>query len=100
MPATGYASAEYAHALAGIGRPRRLPNCGGWLLELPIPGSPARDGAGCYPLFACAHWPGLEDDLAALTGELVSVVMVTDPFGGLAHEDLARSFPDLLVPFK
>ena len=55
---------------------------------------------GPYPVFACAHWPGLADDLDMLTGELVSVTLITDPFGAWTVEALDAAFPDLRVPYK
>jgi hypothetical protein len=96
----GYASAAYARALAEFGHPRALPRSGGWLLERSIPGTPYRDAMGCYPLFACERWSFLQRDLQELPPELVSVVLVTDPFGGFELRDLERCFPDLMVAFK
>jgi hypothetical protein len=97
----GYADPGYAESLAEFGRPRRLACSGGWILERPIAaGRPDRDAMGCYPLFACAHWPGLEADLEVLQDRLVSLVLVTDPFGDYQVEDLQRWFKDLVRPFK
>ena len=45
------------------------------------PGSDLRDGIGCYPLFACRKWKGLAQDLPALADRLVSLCLITDPFG-------------------
>src|SRR4051794_40646396 len=73
---------------------------GGRLLVREIEGSGDRDAVGQYPVFACEHWPGLVDDLEALEGELVSVVLVTDPFGEWTVELLDATFPDHRVPFK
>jgi hypothetical protein len=97
---SGYASGAYAESLAEWGRPRRLPGCGGWILERLIPGSTSRDAMGCYPLFACRDWTLLHDDFAELEGELVSVVMVADPFGNHDQTILRRCFGDLVAPFK
>jgi len=55
---------------------------------------------GCYPLFACDDWAALEKDLNELSGELVSVALVADPFGTQDPELLQRCFPDRVVPFK
>lgn len=97
---SGYASAAYAESLAAFGRPRPLPQAGGWLLERPIPGSDLRDAMGPYPLFCCADWSALGRDLAGFAGELVSLLVVTDPFGPLDRAELAALFPDLTRAYK
>ncbi|UCD49842.1 MAG: hypothetical protein JSW27_20220, partial [Phycisphaerales bacterium] len=96
---TGHAHPSYAEALAEFGRPRELPRCGGWVLERSIPGSSHRDAMGCYPLFGCQDWSGLREDVDALDGELVSLSMVLDPFGGYELAELERTF-DFVRPFK
>lgn len=97
----GYASAQYAHALAEFGRPRPLTRAGGWLIERPIPGgSGLRDAMGPYPLFSCARWEDMHQDLASLEGELVSLVLVSDPLGGYDCALLSDLFPDLMRPYK
>ena len=96
----GYAHPEYAAALAEFGRPRELVRSGGWILERSIPGTSARDAMGCYPLFACSDWSLVRDDLEAIGQDLVSLVVVPDPFGNYTKETLGRSFPDLVAPFK
>jgi hypothetical protein len=98
--ATGYASPSYAWSLADMGQPRALSRSGGWLLERPIAGTPHRDAMGCYPLFACTDWSGLRADLDELASELVSVVVVTDPFGDVSPSVLRECFPDLMTGFK
>jgi len=95
----GHAHPNYAEALAEFGTPRELPRCGGWVLERNIPGSSHQDAMGCYPLFRCRDWSGLREDVDALDGELVSVSMVLDPFGGHEPVDLERTF-DFVRPFK
>lgn len=55
---------------------------------------------GCYPLFACEDWSKLDQDLDELSGELVSVALVADPFGNHDPELLQKCFPDRVVPFK
>jgi hypothetical protein len=55
---------------------------------------------GCYPLFACRDWSRLGSDVEGLGERLVSLTMVTDPFGEYDEALLRRSFPDLAVPFK
>ena len=95
----GFAHPEYAHSLAEFGVPRELPLCGGWVLERPIPGQPNLDAMGCYPLFFCQDWSRLDPDLAGLSGDLVSLSLVTDPFGDYDEELLRRCF-DVVIPFK
>jgi hypothetical protein len=97
---SGYADPSYAESMSEFGRPRELPRCGGRLLERDIPGTPHRDAAGCYPLFACRDWSALPDDVAALGDGLVSVAMVTDPFGAYDEALLRRAFPDVCFRFK
>jgi hypothetical protein len=97
---TGYANADYAASLAEFGSPHLLPSSGGWILERPIPGTSHRDAMGCYPLFACREWLGLRDDIANLGEEIVSLVLVTDPFGDYTEESLRHAFKDVVLPFK
>jgi len=98
--AAGYAHPAYAAALSFLGNARELPRCGGALVERPVPGSERSDAMGPYPLFACARWEGLAGDLEALQGVLVSVTLVTDPFGGWTPGLLEAAFPDLARPYK
>ena len=65
-----------------------------------IPRSGQRDAMGPYPIFACADWAGLASDIADLQDELVAVSLVADPFGAATADDLARTFGDLVTPFK
>lgn len=95
---TGYLHPEYAGSLSEFGIPRELPECGGWVLEREIPCSAYRDAMGCYPLFACRNWSGLHRDLNN-TSDLISVALVTDPFGAFELQDLQQAF-DVAIPFK
>ncbi len=95
----GYEHPAYAASLAEFGAPRELPKCGGWILEREIPGVSHRDGRGCYPLAFCQDWSQLDADLANLGNDLVSVSLVTDPFGAYEPAQLERCF-DLVRPFK
>lgn len=95
----GYLSPDYARSLSEFGTPRQLPRSGGWLLERSIVDSPLRDALGCYPLFTCQDWPALQADLVALGSDLVSVGLVTDPFGDYSEEQLRSNF-DRVVRFK
>ncbi|MEX0775226.1 MAG: hypothetical protein WD042_05875 [Phycisphaeraceae bacterium] len=94
----GYLHPGYAESLAAWGQPRLLPRSGAWILERPIPGRPERDAMGCYPIFFCRNWSALGADLEELTN-LVSLVVVTDPFAPATPSTLATSF-DRVVEFK
>lgn len=98
--AGGYADPAYAASLTEVGEQLLLPRCGGSILVRPTPRFDYADAIGPYPLFACANWSGLADDLSELRDELVSVSLVADPFGAWTVEELRASFPDLMVPFK
>lgn len=97
---TGYMHPGYAESLAEFGTPRQLPRCGGWILERQIPGFPYRDAMGCYPLFCCQDWSQLYADLEDLGDELVSLALVTDPFGEYEVAYLEQCFKDVVIPFK
>jgi Acetyltransferase (GNAT) domain len=103
---TGYAHAAYAASLAELGTPRHLPESGGWILVRPVPCPPhpddvgVKDAMGCYPVFSCENWSRLGRDLDALGPDLVSLTIVTDPFGAYTESQLRQVFPDLVRPFK
>ncbi len=97
---TGYADPAYAETLAGHGAPRRLTHSRGSILVRSVPGTDAYDAIGPYPLFACADWDGLAEDVDALRGELATLTLVADPFGAWTPEQLAGTFVDVCVPFK
>jgi len=98
--ATGYAHPNYAASLVEFGAPRFLPRSKGWILERQISNSSYRDAMGCYPLFACQDWAQLHNDLGDLENELVSLSLVTDPFGEYDRAYLHRCFKDVVLPFK
>ncbi|MGZ3846364.1 MAG: GNAT family N-acetyltransferase [Flavisolibacter sp.] len=97
---TGYMHPGYAESLKEFGIPREFPQCKGWILERQIPGFPYRDAMGCYPLFACQDWRHLLADLEEIGSELVSLALVTDPFGDYEPDYLRRCFGDVVFPFK
>jgi hypothetical protein len=70
------------------------------VLQRSIEGSGHKDVVGTYPVFTCRDWEQLHVDLDALDGELVSIVLVTDPFGDYDVDYLQRCFVDLAVPYK
>jgi GNAT acetyltransferase-like protein len=96
----GYGSSAYAASLAEFGTPRLLSRSGGWVLERPIGQSQFRDAMGCYPLFSCTDWTGLEADVDALAADLISISVVTDPFGRYNKQNLQNCFRDKFIPFK
>lgn len=96
----GYIHPCYTESLAEFGTPRELPRSGGGILERQIPGSPYHDARGCYPLFACQEWSQLHADLEDIGNELVSLSLVTDPFGDYDVAYLHRCFKDVVLPFK
>jgi len=96
---TGYLHPQYPESLSEWGTPRELPGCGGWILERSIPESTNRDAMGCYPIFMCRDWSLLASDLQDLHDDLVSLALVTDPFGEYQPADLERCF-EVVFPFK
>jgi len=96
----GYGHPGYAASLAEFGSVTKLSACGGWILKRRIAGFSRYDAMGCYPLFVCEDWNCLKDDCNSLQGEIVSLALVTDPFGNYDEKMLRGSFPDKLIPFK
>jgi hypothetical protein len=96
----GYLHQRYAESLSEFGTPLALHQCGGWLLSRQIPQTDSRDAMGCYPLFACEHWSQLKADLDQVADDLISVSLVTDPFGDFDTDYLRECFPDVVKPFK
>lgn len=117
MNPTGYLHEKYARSLEEFGEPRALAASGGWVLVRPVPKPDARDGKGagygqdacasqkahdamgCYPLFCCRDWSKLPEDLAQLGRDLVSLALVSDPFGCQDVGTLQSSF-DRVIHFK
>jgi hypothetical protein len=99
-PSSGYGHPGYALAVADTGMARPLPRSGGSVIVRDIGTSGRRDAIGPYPIFSCADWASLHQDLSELCGDLVAVSMVTDPFGAWTDEVLRRCFPDVLLRFK
>ena len=98
--ATGYLHAQYCESFSEFGKPRFLGESGGWILERQIPNSRHPDAMGCYPLFACQDWSRLHADLASIANTLVSLTVVTDPFGEYDVAYLKECFPHVATPFK
>ena len=97
---SGYLHQAYAESLREFGAPLALERSGGWLLKRAIPQTASYDAMGCYPFFCCEDWSQLHADLQQLEHELVSVSLVTDPFGEFDVDYLRECFPDVVKPFK
>lgn len=96
----GYSHPQYAASWREFGEPYELPLCGGWILVRDIAGFPYQDAMGCYPIFACNEWSQLHKDLETLERELVSLALVTDPFGAYDEAYLHQCFPNVTKQFK
>jgi hypothetical protein len=96
---TGYLHPDYAQSLSEFGEPLPLPKSGGWLLKRLIDDTQT-DAMGAYPLFACSDWKSLKCDFTQVGESLVSVLVVTDPFGEYDETLLHDCFGDLVIPFK
>jgi len=97
---TGYLHHSYAESLAALGEPCILPESGGWILKRRIPGFSYYDAMGCYPLFTCQDWSHLHADLQEIGSGLVSLAMVTDPFGEYDPAYLRQCFKDVVIAYK
>lgn len=95
----GYLHHSYAQSLAAFGTPVELDACGAWILRRRVPDSSYYDAMGCYPRFMCRDWSQLDHDLEHLEGQLVSLSIVTDPFGHYDLPALRQSF-DVVTAFK
>ena len=81
MEITGYLHAGYPASLGSSAvRCRFKAQAAGCSIRV-IQGTAQHDAVGPYPLFCCPRWPELGMDLARLDDRLVSIVLVTDPFG-------------------
>lgn len=98
--ANGYKHPDYAKSLSDFGNPYELPRSKGWILKRRIPGFPYYDGMGCYPIFACEDWSQLYEDLDDLADDLISISVVTDPFGEYEKAYLSQCFKNIVLPFK
>src|SRR5688572_14082918 len=96
----GYADPRYARAFSEFGSPCLLEESGGWILKRQIDGSADSDAMGLYPLFTCRNWPLLPEDLTKAGETLVSIALVTDPFGDYTADQLQAWFGDVVLAFK
>lgn len=103
MDITGYLHPLYAKSLSNYGTPYFLPNCQGFIVKRPITEDGTVlgiDAMGCYPLFTCVDWSRLSLDLNAIDRDLISLVVVTDPFGDYTEGELRNCFPDHMRLYK
>lgn len=100
MNNSGYLHPFYAQSLTEFGEPLELPASKGWILKRPISETDQFDGMGCYPIFACQDWSKLGQDLDWIGNQLVSLSLVTDPFGEYNQQELQRYFKDIARPYK
>ncbi len=77
-----------------------MPTIGGWIIVSKVSELAVFDARGCYPLFCCHNWSNLYKDIEGISKDLVSVVLVTDPFGEFDPLGLEPCFPDLFIPYK
>jgi len=96
---TGYQHPLYSKSLEEFGDPCELFRCKGYILKRLIPGFKCYDAMGCYPLFVCRDWTQLHIELQDLEGKIVSLSLVTDPFGDYDADYLRNCF-DIAVRFK
>jgi hypothetical protein len=96
----GYAEPAYGRAFSELGSLLLLDSSGAQLFRRPVNGTDHTDAASLYPLLSCTDWSRLDEDLALLDADVVSVVAVTDPFADADTADLRASFPDLLRRYK
>jgi len=97
---SGYDNLRYAESLFETGSPLRLEKSGSWVIRRKIAHTSMEDGMGGYPIFACKNWRNLSNDLRDLSTELVSITLVTDPFGEYTFQLLKDIFQDVVIPFK
>jgi hypothetical protein len=83
-----------------FGVPQKMKLSGGWILRREIPGLPDLDAMGLYPVFSCTEWRQLHADLESLQDDIVTLSVVTDPFGQYDIEYLKQCFRDVVIPFK
>ena len=100
MNSSGYLHSLYSLSLIEFGEPLELPASKGWILKRPIFGTSEFDAMGCYPIFVCQDWSLLEKDLDWVGNQLVSLSLVTDPFGRYNPQKLIKCFKDIARPYK
>jgi hypothetical protein len=89
----------YAESFAKFGSPLKLEKSNAWIIKRAVLGTGKFDAMGCYPIFSCLDWAGLAHDLKVIAPEIISLSLVTDPFGEYTPEYLADHF-DIARPYK
>ena len=95
-----YLNSDYALSFEEQYNPIRFEVSKGLILRRKIQGVDLYDAMGCYPLFFCEDWSSLQIDIENNDLELISLTVVTDPFGGYDDALLGSCFNSLVVPFK
>jgi hypothetical protein len=95
-----YLNSDYALSFDEQYTPTRFEVSKGLILRREIQGSNLYDAMGCYPLFFCEDWPSLQIDIENNDLDLISLTVVTDPFGEYDDALLGNCFNSLVVPFK
>jgi hypothetical protein len=97
----GYHNELYSLSLKEFGDPFQLLRSGSWVIKRMIDNSSKFDLMGCYPLFFSTNWDKIQYDLESIDqGEIVTIFLVTDPFGKYDEEILKKTFPDVMFHFK
>ncbi len=95
-----YASHDYAKAFAQSLEFIFLEEAKIFVVKRPIPGTSFYDAVGCYPLSPISETGNLGKDFIKLKEHnIISLVLVTDPFFSPAQDQL-RDFFDHVVKFK
>ena len=95
-----YLHTDYAKSFGEDFFDIRLEHSQGIILKRKIPKFELYDAIGTYPLFFCDDWTNLHSDLESNQHDLVSLVVVTDPFGKYEMACLENCFNTLVIPFK
>ena len=96
----GYRHPLYAISLKSWGKALEMSMSRGTVLDRRIPNTNYCDLTNCYPFFCCDNWAKLNEDIATLNNDAVSICLVTDPFANLTIDKLDRIFPDACYLFK
>ena len=96
----GYGHPLYAASFRNNTQAVELEQSGGWILKRKINASGQSDASGCYPLFCCRDWSVIKHDLKKLEGGILTLAVVTDPFGDYIPQDLQKTFNHTATPYK
>jgi len=96
----GYNHHLYAASFHNISQPIELKQSGSWVLKRNIMGTDNYDAMGCYPLFCCRNWSCLKQDIKELDKDILTLSVVTDPFGEYKYKELQAAFNHIAIPYK